>query len=441
MALPPGYTIEGAPTQQQSGGLPPGYSLEQQPAQQTQPGVMAHLGAVISGMNPFPGLAQTVMHPVDAVTSQLNRMGELRGQAAQDFKKGNYNDALYHGLGGITPGIGPMASDFIDGIDPKGNSMDQAKQLGGLLMPAAMKAVPPIARVVGSGLKKGAVPVMESGLGVRAIDRGYGKTPGLLALEETSGVTPGAVGRTGRASLNRIGSGIEQAVDGPGPNGSLQPALDTVDNRIAEAGRGNNPAPEVKEFRSTLTTPDPAFQGNVTPSGEIATDQPASELWRMKKEFVKKHASYGQLKPTGDEGGTARQVVHDLGQSLVSARPEIADLNQRYSSLLPAVERAEQTDLNAGVVQNGLARLAAHGSAGIAGAALGYTQAGIPGAIAGAFGPAAIASPVTRIAAARALYGAGRGFGSTAAQRAAQAALLSGGLLMNGQRQKRGLLE
>lgn len=66
------------------------------------------------------------------------------------------------------------------------------------------------AEAVGSGLRAVAPTLAEAGIGARAVDRAYDKTPGLALLNDTRGLRPAKIAATSRESLGRLNSEIDQ---------------------------------------------------------------------------------------------------------------------------------------------------------------------------------------------------------------------------------------
>lgn len=346
------------------------------------------------------------------------------------------------------------------------------------LLALATKAAPPVLRAVGRGFKGAAVPVAESALGVSAIQRGYGKTPGAAALEETSGIRPQTIAASAKQRIGLLLNELEAKATHAEANGAMTdiaPSRDFIASRKASAEAGNSTFTpgELSEMGDQLTKPGANFKGDteyapgantpinvsvpplasgaVNPFGKpvvtqagpspepiISGMQPPTQALRMKREFGNDFTKWNPLHPQR-EMSTARGAYHLLDKGLDDSVPGAESINQRISSLIPIEQRAEQSGLNAGLTQNVLHRVGAKTGA-LAGAVGGAALGGPLGAAAGLLGPELAALPTSKMALARALYGTGKALGSTAAQRAAQATLISGGLLSIGDR-KRGLLD
>jgi len=66
------------------------------------------------------------------------------------------------------------------------------------------------AELLGSGVRALAPTLAEAGIGARAVDRAYDKTPGLALLNDTRGLRPAKIAATSRESLGRLNSEIDQ---------------------------------------------------------------------------------------------------------------------------------------------------------------------------------------------------------------------------------------
>lgn len=371
------------------------------------------------------GINSAIHDPAGAAKQMGQQNVDLWNKAKSAYDSGDYLGAIRHGVNYALNGI-PGVGSAIDSAGDKFASGDvsggvgQSLGIGANL--AAPAVVPKITKAVGAGLKSAAVPVAESALGIKAIQRAYGKTPGQAVLEETKGIKPSTVAASARNKMADLNTQLETAAANAQGPASLTPARNVIDTRAATAAAGNSAATpaELAEMRAQLTQPRPGFAGVVDPAtGDIAADQSPANILRMKREFGKDFTKFNPLHPKG-EMGTARQVYRALDDELDRTVPGAPDLNQRISSLIPAAERAEETDLHAGIGQRLMHRAAAHTGA-LIGADAGYRAGGIPGAVAGFVLPEVAASPAGRMAAARTIYGTGKAVGSNAAGSAAQA--------------------
>lgn len=409
---------------------------------------------VMQGMNPVEPLWDMAKAgPVAMVGQALDRGAALRKQAGEEFQQGRYMDAIQHGLGGAVPFLGPMLSDALDTVaSPESTPKASGKALGGLL---AMKTTPKAMSLAGRAVKAPAPSLFEAGMGIGSADRLNAKTPGTAGLEFTRGFHPMSVAQSADAAMTQkygLLSNLAARASSRGVKGSLRPARQPVEDRIAEAGGVNNTS-AVRELRpmlrqlttpsdlNTLPTEYPAgsttpvrystnpFSGRktVVPTGSppdpvVAENQSPTNLLKMKQEFGKAHTTWNAIRPK-NEVGTAREVYRGLDSEIDRIIPEGAQLNQEVSSLIPIKDRAIKVNSNASMPQRIMGRWKAHSGA-LLGTVAGGAAYGPAGAIAGAIVPELMATPAVQIGAARGLWGAGKALQGTAAQRAAQAGLI-----------------
>lgn len=403
------------------------------------------------------GMVEAVQHPGQALHNLGNQNAALWQRAKDAYDKGDYPAAIAHGINYAVNGIPGLGYS----LDEAGNKFSTGDVAGGLGQTAGIatnligpKVAPKITGAIGAGLQKAAVPVMESGLGIRAMDRAYGATPGAAVLANTTGLTPDAVSQSARGRIGNVYQALENDAAASPQKASLAPARQLLDEKIATAQSGNSMStpPELGVMRKQLTTPKRGFAGATefppgsnTPINVVDSYDPAtmehngmvvqrgetppmtiSELQnpavvaRMKREFGNDFTKWNPLHPERDMA-TARAVRHELDKEVDRTVPRAQEKNQEIQSLINAAERAEQQNLNAGITQKVLHRAAAHTGA-LVGAAAGYHAAGIPGGIAGLVAPELISSPTARIAAARGIYKGGKAAGSNLAKQATQAA-------------------
>lgn len=388
-------------------------------------------------VNPIPqieGMADAIRHPIDTAKAMGQQNADIWNKAKDAYSKGDYSGAVRHGVNYALSGIPGLGSGIEESQD-KIQSGDLAGGLGSAIGTgvslAAPSVVPKAVGAVAGGLKRAAVPIAESALGVKAIQRGYGKTPGQFALEETKGIRPSTVGASARDRLADLNTELESAAASSTTPASLQTARDVIASRSKTAGAGNSAfAPkELAEMQSHLTTPQPGFAGAVDPAtGDIAVDQSPSNILRMKREFGKDFTKWNPLHPKG-EMGTARQAYRALDDELDRTVPGAQGLNQRISSGIPVAEQAESQALHAGPAQNVMHRVAAHTGAMALGAGAGYAAGGFPGMVAGTVIPELISTPAARMAGARGIYGLGKFAAKPVVGKVAQAGAIAGPLL------------
>jgi hypothetical protein len=240
--------------------------------------------------------------------------------------------------------------------------------------------------------------------------RGYGKTPGVAALEETSALRPAALEQQAQQRIGQLNTGIESSAASHPGTVSLQPAIDAIDQEIAKATSQNNgqAIEQLGRVRDALT------KGAIT-GNPLAVDQSASNALNMKRglrnQFIK------NWNPELMEG-TRAVAAHASGaidNSLDQALgPEFQSANQKISSLIPVAERSESLEREPSIAQKVGYRLTRPTGAligSVAGSAEGYREHGLPGAIGGGLLglvlPEALGSAPAQMAAARVMHNPG----------------------------------
>ncbi len=259
--------------------------------------------------------------------------------------------------------------------------------------------------LLGAGIKAAAPAVAETALGIRGLDRAFGRTPGQAILEDTQGLRPAMVEDSARQKIGGLTKAMESSV-ASAPPVSLQPALDVADQNIAKYQARNSPiAKSVQSMREQLTR-------NGTTGLPLSPTQPAMGTLNLKRGLGDFVGSWPMEQQKGVKG-VARQMYGALDSQVDAAAPGTADLNQRISSLIPVANRAEASDLNAGAIQKALGRIARPTGAlagTITGGYEGYKHGGVTGAIAGGLTglalPEMLSSPTSQMLAARAMHGA-----------------------------------
>lgn len=309
-------------------------------------------------------------------------------------------------LGAQKIGAGPGAQDL---------AQDAGEATGALVSPPALKG---IGKVVGAP----AGPIAETALGVRKLDRAYGKNPGRAILDETSGYSPEAVADSARSKLKTLNADLEGKAAAATTPASLTPALSVINNAESNALSKNaaNTVNQLAPMRAHLTRQ--AFTGR-----PLAPIQTPAGLLQLKRGFGDEFIHNWNPETMEGVRGTAAQAYHALGQELNRTVDGAEGLNQRISSLIPVAKRAESVGRNAGPVQQALGRFARPTGAlvgAVTGAIEGGKHFGIPGAIGGAIAglgvPELISSPTAQMVAARGLNAAGKSLQTPAAATAAR---------------------
>lgn len=373
----------------------------------------------VDAVNPLPTLKRLASDPMGVVKDAAGAQIDQFRQAGNDLtntrempRLGDRLSSAYgHGMAGLLPLIGPAAAQAGEQIG-SGDTAGGMGRAAGLIAPIV--AGPAVAKGVGKAIEAPAGPIAETALGVRKLDRAYGKTPGKAVLEETTGVRPGTIENSARARLKTLNSDLENTVAGSNNPASLRPGIDVVNNAEAKAvGRNaKTTVDQLSPMRAHLTKDN--FSGAAIPT--VTTP---SKLLALKRGFGDEFIHNWNPDTMKDVRGTAAKTYHALKNELETAAPGSGPINERISSLIPVAERARSTDLNAGAPQKILGRIARPTGA-LIGAAEGFRHGGPIGGLIGLGLPEVISSPTTQMIAARTLHAAGKGLESPAGGRAGQ---------------------
>lgn len=260
---------------------------------------------------------------------------------------------------------------------------------------------------IGEGIRATAPIFAESALGVTGNDKMYGRTVGRAILDDTRGVLPETVTQSARDTVGRLRPELEAeatAAGNAGRTGSMQPARSAVSDRIGGhiTNRAVKSADELSDMNSFLHTD--AVSNKIIP-----VDQPPIELLRYKRgldsDFI------GNWKPatnSNNELSTAREAYGKLAEEFHSSAPGTKELDQRISSLIPVIDRADRMSRSPGMLESTLHRFRTPTGALIGattGGAEGYREHGpigaLTGAALGAIAPAVIGNPATQMLMAR----------------------------------------
>jgi hypothetical protein len=189
---------------------------------------------------------------------------------------------------------------------------------------------------------------------------------------------------------------------------SLRPARNVLSEamgnaRSMEAPTLHGQVSNMHDFLHTGAVSGEPIPANITPS----------RLGRLQQGFSDEHLTWNPA--THEMANAAGQRAYGaMTGELARTAPETVPLNSRISNLIPAQRAADSISRNAGTTQRVLGRFGAHTGAltlGGVGAAGGYKEGGVPGAIAGGLtgvlAPELIASPEGQMIAARTLSKAG----------------------------------
>ena len=325
-------------------------------------------------------------------TSTAQKIGKAGEQVGEFFVPGGAEDRVAEHLGDIgkaTSLIKPAVRTIM------GESVNEAQ--GGT---PGMGAVGTAGgEAVGAGLRAVAPHIAESALGIPKAARAFGKTPGAAILNETRGIRPETIAQSAQERLGQLTPQLESAAAASPAKASLLPARHIV------MDAGNKAASQNAEGLFNQLGKQGDFLSYGGPSGEVSPQK----LLDLKRGFNEEHLRWNP--EMHDRAlSTGRQAYNALDQELDRTVPESAGLNQRISSLIPVTQRAESVSRNAPTIQRALGRFGAHTGAltlGGIGAAGGYKEGGLPGAVSGGLtgvlAPELISSPEGQMAVARSL--------------------------------------
>lgn len=420
-------------------------------------------GGFASAVNPVPGIrsiANDASDPqiglgrslgIHLLQPQLDQFGKAadaatgRGEFEHMTVPGRISSAAGHTFAGALPLVGPAAANA-------GEQIGEGDVAGGLGSGAgliASGAAPDIIRGTGRALMRTAEPIAENAIGVRNVDRGFGRnaggagrTPGRAALDETTAMRPGRVAEQAQARLGDIDRQLQTVVGNSQADTHLQSARDKIARTIGASQAANSEVtPQLQPMSDFLTKPQPGFTGatsyppgantpititpNPSPTGpshfiapgksplpEVSEVQTPSDMLRMKRQFSNDFIrNWNPTANTKGQLGVAREGYHEMANDLHRAVPESKPLDVRSSSLIPVAERAGAQDLNAGPIQNGYARFAAKTGA-LVPAMYGLHEGGIAGGLAGIAAPLLLADPTAQMITARGLDLSGKAMSS-----------------------------
>jgi len=257
---------------------------------------------------------------------------------------------------------------------------------------------------LGEAARSVAPSIAESALGITKRLRGFGKTPGTAALEETRGVNPLKVASTAQGRLGQLTGELESLAGKSNVPASTAPAVSIVDSEMAKALKQNN-----KVRYSMLQDIKDQLTKEFSTGQPIPSQIPATKALDLKRGIGDLETTWNPESRSGMKP-VIRKVYGALDKELDQAIPGSEKLNQRISSLIPVAQRAESTGRGAELGQRIAGRLAAHTGA-LAGTGMGSYygfQKGGPGGavVGGALGlalPELLASPTGQMMAARSL--------------------------------------
>lgn len=324
------------------------------------------------------------------------------------------------GAAKLAPTIGKLAARMTTGA--LGSGMVNSVQGGGFIPGAIAGAAGP---VIGKALKTVAPVIAEKSMGIRAVDRAYGRTSGQAILNETTGLTPGTIASQANDASNALTSQVEGQLAGA-PDGTLVPARN-IAKSFAGTALGRNSAESIKRTGGVvdqlsrqlgpdgkpLMQPIPSLRTKGVGQQPVPIPDivPASKLLEVKRGIGELQGSWNPAIPNKLGDSSTSAVYHSLDSQMDQLAPGTGELNQRISSLIPVANRAGATDLNEGLIGRTIGRFGKPTGAlvgGLAGAAEGRREGGTQGAIIGGLtglvAPEILSNPTTLMTGARAIY-------------------------------------
>lgn len=379
-------------------------------------------------INPLPmitGAWGMIRHPLDTRERIIEAGAHELGEARNLTSAGRYSEAFGHGVAGLIPAVGPAAAKIGEqfggsrGAFKKDEAPDVAGGVGaGAGLITSIVAAPAATKAAGRLIKAPAMSLAKSALGLPGKAEAFGANPALAVLEDTHGVRPSTIARTGQRTINRLMPEREALINSASNPIDLQPARDMVSNRwMTHAREGNVPLTQQVEQMGDALARNRVMGA---PYPRLITPGEALELERG---FGDEFASYN---PNIHEkaNALAKEVRGDLSRRIYDAAPQAEPLGRRIQGLIPAVRRAGEVSRNAGGFQRAMDRIARPTGA-LVPALIGKQIGGIPGLLAGLGVPEMISSPAVKMIAARTLYGGGKLLQSPIVRRGAQAAALN----------------
>src|ERR1700722_1820160 len=408
-----------------------------------------------SAVNPVPGIRaiatdpKGIRHGIETnifqpQVDQFSKAGDAargRGEFAGMTPLERASSFAGHAAAGAIPLVGPAAANAGEQI----GSGDIAGGLGSGAGLISTVAIPDLMRAGGRGLSRIAEPIAENALGIRNVDRKFGRTPGRAALDETTGVRPETVVSQAGDRIADLTGQRDAALTAAGNRGVTVPltsARDIVDSSIARAAAGNSGTGHLAPIQSQLTEPKPGFQGRQsyasgatqpityqqaqapspygTPAPRVIPgtappltisefQEPMNALairQRLGNDFTKFDMARPVARETQAVGNRAYGALTD---EIHNAVPESAPLDRRISNLIPIKEGAATKDIQASAIPRVLGRIARPTGA-LIGAAEGARLGGIPGAIVALVIPELLSDPTAQMITARGMDTAGKIF-------------------------------
>jgi hypothetical protein len=260
--------------------------------------------------------------------------------------------------------------------------------------------------VMGMGLHALAPSIAESSIGIRKLDRAYGRTPGRAILDETRGLVPGTVAESAQGVLSRINPELERVVN----THAVAPVDMAVPRGIVQAGQNSAIAKNAAGSFAQLEPMAKHLSENFATGAPIPQMVKPIDALNLKRGFGDEFIHNWNPETMGGTRRMAARTYRAMADEIHSSVPGSAELDERASSLIPVAKRAESAELNAPLGQRIAGRFKAHTGAlagAVGGGIFGYERGGPAEALKlgtlGLVAPELIGSPSVQMAIARGL--------------------------------------
>lgn len=396
---PPGFKLDGMPPP------PPGFKLDAAAG----PSVAEQIGTSLKNQAKglFDVLSSLVGDPASNLAkgeAAMDAQTQQWEKAKEEYKAGNYGNALHRALSAFVPGVGPAVENAAEKIQTPGHRAEGATDiLAPIIAGAVMKGVPKVSDVIGTAVEKAGTATAQ-GLMKSALKPGVADAPTLADVRQvvdTSLKNQIPVNEAGAAKLHSLiedyGKKTQAVIDARTRQGAtvdpnaVASRLDQVNTSqvlpekdVATINKAKEAFLARKGARAAQP-PQPTglvdAQGNpvMTAGTPAVPAQPVSfDVAQAEKQgtYRQNAAKYGEMSQAQMEAEKA--LARGYKEELEAKAPELKLLNEQESKFLglqPALERAVRRAGNQDVAS--LKDIAAGAAGGVAagpgGAALGLT--------------------------------------------------------------------
>lgn len=303
-------------------------------------GLKQGAGDLISGITSLP---HALRHPIDTLDQMGQQQEGLASRAKQDFKSGNYGNAVWHGIDAALPVLGPMDAALTDQY--QGGDKSGAMTRGAVdALPYALDAT--VGRA-GPALRGGASMVDNAVLGTKASALERGANPG-AALSENRiwGTTPAKL-------LGKVDEQIPKATlehrsavsrfTRPGSVINTGPLVSEPFNAgVAEATDPLTGAASPSQIAKTLRTQRSLTHALDPQSGAITTDMRNPNLTPLQATQLKSKiyglTDYDNPSRAAISNQSLKGAAHNLKGAVEQAVPESKPSGQNLHNLMSAKE-------------------------------------------------------------------------------------------------------